>query len=92
VSLNEVTKKLKCQKCGCTDYNDIRCRLCGKCAFPDDELREAAYEGNIGAMEMFKFYQVASDEQKKLMAFYLKQKFFDKAWDLLKRVTGVDLR
>ena len=29
------------------------------------KVDEAAYVGNIGAMEMFKFYQKANDEQKK---------------------------
>lgn len=52
---------------------------------------EAAYPGNVGAMEMFKFYQVASAQQKALMAKYIQDKLFDKAWDLLKQVTGVEL-
>ena len=52
---------------------------------------EAAYPGNIGMMEMFKFYQVASAAQRQLMAKFIEEKLFDKAWDLLKQVTGVAL-
>ncbi len=59
---------------------------------PPDQLEEAAYAGNVGAMEMFKFYQVATQQQKQLMAQYIKEKLFDKAWDLLKQVTGVQLK
>jgi hypothetical protein len=60
--------------------------------FKDYLAFEAAYPGNVGAMEMFKFYQVASDAQKQLMAKYIQEKLFDQAWDLLKRVTGVKLK
>ncbi len=55
------------------------------------QLDEAAYPGNLGMMEMFKFYQVASDEQKKLMKSLISKKLFDKAWELLQQVTGVKL-
>ena len=52
---------------------------------------EASYPGNIGMMEMFKFYQVASEDQKKYMKELLSKKLFDKAWELLQQVTGVKL-
>jgi hypothetical protein len=96
MKLNEVSQKLKCKKCGST-RNDMRAGICDKCAFEevatsfDPALSEAAYAGNIGMMEMFKFYQTASAAQKELMAKYIQEKLFDKAWDLLKQVTGVKL-
>lgn len=55
------------------------------------QLDEAAYPGNLGMMEMFKFYQVASDEQKKLMKEYIAKNLQEKAWELLQSVTGVKL-
>lgn len=54
-------------------------------------LRENAYHGNIGAMEMFQFYQHATPAQIKEMKAFISSKNFKKAWELLKRVTGVDL-
>jgi hypothetical protein len=54
-------------------------------------LDESAYEGNIGMMEMFKFYQVATDEQKTEMKGLLDKKNFKKAWELLQKITGVKL-
>ena len=59
--------------------------------FRDYLAFEAVYPGNIGAMEMFKFYQIATAQQKQLMAQYIKEKLFDKAWELLKEVTGTAL-
>jgi hypothetical protein len=55
------------------------------------ELEEAAYEGNIGKMEMFQFQRDASPRDKQLMDQLLKAKEFGKAWELLKRVSGVKL-
>lgn len=54
-------------------------------------IQEAAYSGNIGMMEMFKFYQVATMFQKNEMKEYIEKKLFDKAWALLQHVTGVKL-
>lgn len=54
-------------------------------------LDEAKYPGNLGMIEMFKFYQVATDEQKSLMKKYISQKLFDKCWELLEKVTGTRL-
>jgi len=53
---------------------------------------EAAYEGNIGMMEMFKFYKVATPKEKKYMQELLSSKNFKTAWEFLKRITGVDLK
>ena len=60
-------------------------------SFKDYLAFEAAYPGNVGAMEMFKFYQVATAQQKQLMAKLIQDKLFDKAWELLKQVTNVAL-
>lgn len=53
---------------------------------------EAAYEGNIGMMEMFKFKQMASPEMWALMKKLIATNQQDKAWELLKKVTGVKLK
>jgi hypothetical protein len=52
---------------------------------------EAAYPGNLGAMEMFKFYQMASDDEVREMERLLSAESYDDVWELLKRVTGVNL-
>jgi hypothetical protein len=54
-------------------------------------LNELSYPSNIGMMEMFKFYQTASGEQKAEMKTLLAAKDFKKAWELLQQVTGVKL-
>lgn len=54
-------------------------------------LCEASYPGNIGVMEMFRFYEKASIEQKKLMKELIAKKAYDLAWKLLQDVTGVKL-
>lgn len=55
-------------------------------------LQEATYRGNIGMMEMFKFYQIASPEQKQQMRALLKAGRQEEAWGLLQKVTGVKLK
>lgn len=54
-------------------------------------LNEAVYPGNIGMMEMFKFYQMASSDQKNLMKELINKKAFDLVFDLIFKVTGVRL-
>jgi hypothetical protein len=56
------------------------------------QLDEAAYPGNLGMMEMFKFYQVADSKQKDLMKELIRKNLMDQAWELLKLVTGVKLK
>ena len=52
-----------------------------------------AYHNNLGFVEMMKFQDVATDDEKKLMDYYLEQaQDFEAAWELLKKVTGVDLQ
>jgi len=55
-------------------------------------VTEAAYRGNIGVMEMVKFYQLASPEQKALMRDLIAQHRDKEAWALLQSVTGVKLK
>lgn len=54
-------------------------------------LYEAAYKGNIGVMEMVKFYQIATDAEKSKMKGLLRDEKFGEAWDFLQQVTGVRL-
>lgn len=54
-------------------------------------LTEASYRGNIGVMEMFKFYNVATDEQKAKMKQLIADKNNDEAWALLQKVLKVKL-
>jgi hypothetical protein len=54
-------------------------------------LDEASYPGNLGMMEMFKFYQKANDEQKTKMKSLIGSKRFEEAWDFLQKVLGIKL-
>lgn len=54
-------------------------------------LDEAAYPGNIGAMEMFRFQREASDEQKSRMKALLSKKQNKEAWEYMQQVLGVKL-
>jgi hypothetical protein len=54
-------------------------------------LLALSYEGNIGMMEMMKFYKVATPEQKSLMKSYIDHKQYAKGWELLQETTGVKL-
>lgn len=56
------------------------------------KLKEATYEGNLGAIEMMKFYQKASDADIRKMERLLDKEAWKKAWELLKKITGVKLR
>lgn len=55
-------------------------------------ISEESYVGNIGMMEMFKFFEVATSEQKKQMKELIAAHKQDEAWELLKQVTGVKLK
>lgn len=55
-------------------------------------LLALSYDGNIGVMEMVKFYKVATPEQKSLMKTYMDKQEFAKGWELLQDVTGVRLQ
>lgn len=55
------------------------------------KLNEAAYAGNIGIMELIKFKQKASAEQKKQFDKHVADKKHKEAWKLVQDVTGVKL-
>jgi len=55
------------------------------------QLREATYAGNIGIMELIKFKQKATPEQKKHFEELLAKKKNKEVWDLVQQVTGVQL-
>jgi len=55
-------------------------------------LEEMNYPGNLGVMEMFKFYQVATEAQKAHMRILLSQGKMDEAWGFLQKVTGLELQ
>jgi hypothetical protein len=55
------------------------------------KVDEAAYVGNVGAMEMFKFYNIASKKQKQQLNNHIQNKKTKEAWKLVKDVTGVKL-
>ena len=63
-----------------------------RASFDDNVKVAASYPGNMGAIEMFSFYQKdATPSERDEMDNLLDKGETDKAWNLLKRVTGVDL-
>lgn len=56
-----------------------------------DTIKEASYSGNIGMMEMYKFFKAASVEQKRLLKSLLSDGDTDGAWNLIQDVTGTQL-
>lgn len=55
------------------------------------QLAEAAYAGNIGIMELIKFKQKATPQQKKEFDDLLSKKKNKEIWELVQQVTGVQL-
>jgi len=55
------------------------------------KINEASYAGNIGIIELIKFKQKATREQKKKFEEYLAQKKTKDVWELVQKVTGVQL-
>lgn len=56
-----------------------------------DSFNEAVYVGNIGVMELMKFYKIATSDQKKKLESSIKNKNSKAAWELVQKVTGVKL-
>jgi len=56
------------------------------------KVREASYPSNIGAMEMAKFYQVATAEEKKTVKELIKNDKKKLTWKIIQRVVGVKLQ
>ena len=54
----------------------------------EEALMELGYEGNIGAMEMVKFFKIADPRQKEILNQLIKEKEFQRAWALIQGVTG----
>jgi hypothetical protein len=53
-------------------------------------LNELVYPGNIGIMELAKFFKVATDEQKNHFK-KLKESNPEEAWEYMQEVIGVKL-
>jgi hypothetical protein len=54
-------------------------------------MNEAAYKGNIGAVEMMKFYQIASKDEIRLMEALAKKNDWNGFKKLIQKVLGVKL-
>lgn len=52
---------------------------------------EATYKGNLGMMEMFEFYQIATKEEKNKMKELITSGQHAEAWEFLQQVTGKKL-
>lgn len=57
----------------------------------EETIREASYPGNIGMMEVFKFFQIATENQKKRFNDLVKNKKEKEAWNFMQQVTGIKL-
>lgn len=53
---------------------------------------EASYPGNIGAMEVAKFFMKATPEQKEILKKLIANKDSKRAWAMIQGVTGVKLQ
>ena len=60
-------------------------------SFGKGKISEAAYEGNIGMMEVMKFHQKATPEQKKKFKEHLANKNHKEAWKMIQHVSGTKL-
>lgn len=56
-----------------------------------EELQEAVYSGNIGAMEMIKFFQKSTEQEKKTLKDLIAKKKNKEAWDMVQKKLGVKL-
>lgn len=54
-------------------------------------LDEASYDGNMGAVEVMKFYQSATDSEIDKLERFIARQDWSKAWKLVQKVTGVNL-
>lgn len=55
------------------------------------EISEAAYAGNIGIMELIKFYEKASPDVVKKVKALIAQRDSAAAWDIIQKTLGVKL-
>jgi hypothetical protein len=73
------------------DYNDFEESTSHAVSIPM-YVQEAAYDGNIGMMELAKFYMKASAADKQKLQDAIKNKRFKDAWKMVEKVTGVKLK
>jgi hypothetical protein len=65
--------------------------MCEMHGMKDCSMSEAAYKGNIGAMEMMKFFQVATPQEKEKLKKLIADKNQSAAWKMIQDVTGMKL-
>jgi FMN phosphatase YigB (HAD superfamily) len=53
---------------------------------------EASYPGNIGIMELTKFFKIANTKEKEVLDKLINKKKFSLAWQLIQKVTGTRLQ
>lgn len=91
----------KCTQCGEKGRGDLITSICDRCTVANAvaqalealaPLNEESYIGNLGVMEMMKFYTVATEQQKVKMRQFLAKKDYDGAWQFLQDVTGIRLK
>lgn len=58
----------------------------------DGGVGESSYEGNIGVMELFKFFQTANEKQKELFQKLVNNNKKKLAWKLVQDITGEKLQ
>lgn len=58
----------------------------------DDGVGEASYPGNLGMMELAKFFQIADDKQKDLFKQFLEKGKKGLAWKLVQDITNTKLQ
>ncbi len=78
------------QKNGTPDWYKKKYGLKEEVAIPL-YMQEAAYAGNIGMMELVKFYQKSTDAEKKHLQDLIKKGMSKEAWKLVQDKTGVKL-
>jgi hypothetical protein len=54
-------------------------------------ITEASYKGNVGFMEVMKFYQSANEDQVQEFQGYMEDGDTESAWELIQQVTGTKL-
>jgi hypothetical protein len=65
--------------------------MCEQHGMKDCSMSEASYKGNIGAMEMMKFFQVATPDEKQKLKKLIADKNQSAAWKMIQDVTGMKL-
>jgi hypothetical protein len=82
----KVSDKMKKQT-----YEKIRSVIREDLNLLPEELHEAVYSGNIGAMEMVKFFQKSTEQEKKALKDLIAKKKNGEAWEMVQKKLGVKL-